>query len=140
MICRKVLLVAATGMAIAIAGCTAATPSTAPVAERTLPIATSGPEASVVCDFFESVDPFILEAAGASMRGDNEALPLRKAINLTEALAARARDLIEKKDLATLAGALDSAAMSGGSFSDWDPAYEAFYVKYAEQCGQKLAG
>jgi hypothetical protein len=30
---------------------------------------------------------------------------------------------------------MDTAALSGAGFAGWDPAYEAFYVKYAAKCG-----
>ena len=73
------------------------------------------------------------------MVGDNEALPLRMAITEISMIAARDQDPTEKKDLTTLADALDTAALSGGGFTDWDPAFEAFHVKYAELCGQEIA-
>jgi hypothetical protein len=58
------------------------------------------------------------------------------AINDIKALAARATNPTEKKDLTTLADTMDAAVMAGGSFSDWDPAFEAFHVKYGPGCGQ----
>jgi hypothetical protein len=94
-----------------------------------------------VCDFFTDAGggKDIQEAAIASFSGRNEALPLRTGIEKTKALAARASVPEEKRDLLALASALDTIALSGGSFADWDPAYEAFYVKYATRCGQPLA-
>lgn len=96
---------------------------------------------SVVCDFFTGTGggKDIEAAAIAAIQGKNEALPLRTGIDKVQVLADRATNTEEERDLRSLAGALDAIAMAGGGFADWDPAYEAFYVKYAPRCGIELA-
>jgi hypothetical protein len=91
---------------------------------------------SVVCEFYPGVETMVADAAGQSMSGGNAAAATRDAINAIQALAAKATDPTEKKDLTTLADTMDSAVMAGGSFSDWDPAFKAFHAKYGPQCGQ----
>jgi hypothetical protein len=74
----------------------------------------------------------------ADIMGENSAVPTRAAIDAFRAVALSATDPVEKRDLTTLADAIDAATLSGGTFADWDPAYEAFYVKYATQCGMEI--
>jgi hypothetical protein len=74
----------------------------------------------------------------ADIMDENSAVPTRVAIDAFRAAAAKATNPVEKSDLTTLANTIDAATLSGGSFADWDPAYEAFYVKYATQCGMEI--
>jgi hypothetical protein len=106
------------------------------------------PAALTVCEYYDgrpdqttgkSAEKYLVDAAGAAMVGGNEALPLRRAITEISLIAARDQDPTEKKDLTTLADALDAAALSGGGFTVWDAAFEAFHVKYADPCGQQIA-
>ena len=123
----------------------APTPTPTPTA---VPSPTPPTAALTVCEYYngrpdqttgKSAEKYLVDAASAAMAGDNEALPLRMAITEISMIAARDQDPTEKKDLTTLADALDTAALSGGGFTDWDPAFEAFHVKYAELCGQEIA-
>ena len=98
------------------------------------------PATAVVCEFWGPAHDALVSAAAADMVGENPAVPLREAINAITALAAQDTDPTEKKDLTTLADTLDSVAMSGGGFAEWDPAFEAFIVKYSAQCGHPLPG
>ena len=125
--------------------------STPPVASpaAVAPTASAAtPAALTVCEYYngrpdqttgKSAEKYLVDAASAAMVGDNEALPLRMAITEISMIAARDQDPTEKKDLTTLADSLDTAALSGGGFTDWDPAFEAFHVKYADLCGQQIA-
>jgi PBP1b-binding outer membrane lipoprotein LpoB len=119
-----------------------ATPSPTPLPSLT-PAETAGPSQvpeSVVCEFFTgAASTYLHEAINADLVGDNSALPTREAIDAISALATKATDPVDKKDLTTLADAMDKAVMSGGDFADWDPACEAFFVKYATKCGQPIA-
>jgi hypothetical protein len=119
------------------------TPAPAPT-----PSATPVISALIVCEFFtgrpgqtssKSAHQYLVDASGAAITGGNEALPVREAITEINLIATHDADPTEKKDLTTLANTLDSVALSGGDFTDWDPAFEAFYVKYAEPCGQQIA-
>jgi len=145
---RRIVILALAG-ALAAAACSSPqssappTPPTAanPIASTT--VATEAPTTappaaaqSVVCQFYPDIEKMVSDAAGQDMRGENSAAATRDAINAIEALATKATNPAEKKDLTTLANAMDSAAMTGGSFSDWDPAFEAFHVKYGPGCGQ----
>ena len=94
---------------------------------------------SVICEFLPATQKHILEAVDAALLDENEARPTRAAIDATEALATRATNPTEKADLASLASAMDAAALSGEGYLGWSPSYEAFYVKYATQCGWPLA-
>jgi hypothetical protein len=104
--------------------------------------------ALIVCEYYngrpdqtsaKSAEKYLVDAASAAMVGGNESLPLRRAITEIGLIAAHDPDPTEKRDLTTFADTLDAVAMSGGGFTDWDPAFEAFHVKYAERCGQQIA-
>ena len=129
--------------ALTVAGCSSSAASTsattATAAAMTTSAATVAPTAaakSVVCDFYLGIEKEVADAAGQAMMGGNAAAATRQAINDIQALAAKATDPTEKQDLTTLADTMDSAVMAGGSFSDWDPAFEAFHAKYGPGCGQ----
>lgn len=102
---------------------------------------------SVICDFFAAGGPnddfadaaiAAIDFAAGKIDDPSEAVATRDAINGTKELAARASG-DERDDLLTLAEATDTAAMSGQGYVGWADASNAFYVKYAEQCGQEIA-
>jgi len=83
--------------------------------------ATHPPAALTVCEYYDgrpdqttgkSAEKYLVDAAGAAMVRENEALPLRRAITEISLIAARDQDPTEKKDLTTLADALDAAALA----------------------------
>jgi hypothetical protein len=140
-----VLIAACSGQgpapAVSPSGSPTTEPTPSPVAKPT-PARTTTPAAvSIICGAFLSAGPIdhLRAAAVGDMTGANTATDVRTAINELAALAASATVASEHNDLSALATAIDTAVMAGGSFSDWDPAYEAFYVKYAQACGQPVA-
>jgi hypothetical protein len=148
---RLIALSIAASMLVACGSGSPQRSSAPPVATPVAVVPTASPAAPaalIVCEYYngrpdqtsgKAAEKYLVDAASAAMVGGNEALPLRKAITEITLIAAHDPDPTEKKDLTTLADALDTAALSGGGFADWDPAFEAFHVKYAERCGQQIA-
>lgn len=142
---RRIVILALAG-ALAAAACSSSPSAAPPTAANPAASTTAATEApttappaaaqAVVCQFYPDIEKMVSDAAGQDMRGENSAAATRDAINAIVALATKATNPAEKKDLTTLANAMDSAAMTGGSFSDWDPAFEAFHVKYGPGCRQ----
>lgn len=95
---------------------------------------------SVICEAFSQGGPVddAADAAIATIEGENPAVPTRDAIDGFTAIAEHAAGE-EREDLLAVAEAMDDAAMSGEGYVGWSDAHNAFYVKYAEQCGRQLA-
>ena len=96
---------------------------------------------SVICDFFAIAGPNddLAKAANAAIsQQPGEAVATRHAIDSINKIAELASG-VEKKDLLTLAGVLDNAALHGKGYAGWADAFKAFYVKYAGQCGAPIA-
>jgi len=115
--------------------------------EPSEPEASTTPIPSVICDFFAAGGPndhftdasiAAIEAVSGVIADPSEAVATRDAIDATQELAARVSG-DERDDLLTLAEATDAAAMSGEGYGGWVDAFDAFYVKYAEQCGEEIA-
>jgi hypothetical protein len=112
--------------------------------ERT---ASTTPIASAICDFFAAggandhfTDATVaaIDFAAGKIDDPSEAVATRDAIVGTEQLAAGLTGA-EREDLLTLADVADKAALSGQGYAGWADALNAFYVKYAERCGQPIA-
>ena len=143
---RSVLIIALLGLA----GCggtqVQATFETTRTPQATQASASATAE-SVICDFFAAGGPnddftdaaiAAIESAAGEIPDPSEAVATRDAINGTKELAARVT-ADERDDLLTLAEVTDTAAISGEGYTGWSDALNAFYVKYAEQCGQEVA-
>lgn len=109
---------------------TPASPATAP------PSASSADDQSVICDAFAEGGPVDLttEAVIGNLTGENVSATTRDAISGYEALAERATG-DEREDLIAIADAMNDAELRGEGVLGWNDASEAFYVKYAEECG-----
>ncbi len=95
---------------------------------------------SVICDAFAeggSVD-LTTDAVIGNLQGENIAATAREAISAYEDLAEQASGA-ERDDLLAIAAAMDDAEINGAGVLGWNDASEAFYVKYAEQCGAEIA-
>jgi hypothetical protein len=129
----RLILVATSLLLVSCAGTAPSTPSPA--------VATEAPSsASRVCEAFASGGPVddARDAAIAALNGENQAGPTRDAIEGFEDLASRASGE-EQSDIDALAKAMDEAASSGEGYTGWSGAYDAFFVEYAELCGQEVA-
>lgn len=111
------------------------------------PETSTTPTASVICDFFAAGGPndhftdasiAAIESVSGVIADPSEAVATRDAIDATQELAARVSG-DERDDLLTLAEATDATVISGEGYGGWVDAFDAFYVKYAEQCGQEIA-
>jgi hypothetical protein len=125
-------------------GCSGAPPSTpgtdAPSAVAAVTTAQTATPASVICEAFVVGGPVdrTSDAVIENLQGGNPAQATREAITGYEEIAERASGE-ERDDLLALADAMDQAAMSGEGVNGWNAASEAFYVKYAEECGREIA-
>jgi hypothetical protein len=96
--------------------------------------------ASVICDAFAEGGPVdrTTDAVIENLEGQNPAQATREAITGYGEIAERASGE-ERDDLLALTRAMKTAEMSGEGVNGWNAASEAFYVKYAEQCGFEVA-
>ncbi len=95
---------------------------------------------TVICDAFAEGGPVDLttEAVIGNLTGENVTATTRSAIAGYEELAERATG-DEREDLLAIADTMDAAELDGQGVMGWNDASEAFYVKYAEQCGFEVA-
>jgi hypothetical protein len=125
---------------VAVAGCAPASNVGESVPASAGSATSPSAPASVICDAFAAGGPIddLRDALIADMSGENPAVPTRDGIDGLEALAERASG-DEKQDLLVFASAVNDAAIAGEGTLGWNDAFEAFYVKYAEGCGQPIA-